>query len=60
MRAAWAPVVATGRVQCARCGQQIEHTDAWDLGHTSDRSGYNGPEHEDCNRSAARRVQSNV
>lgn len=50
-RARWAPIVATGRVACARCGHLIGRGEAWDLGHDDlDRSRYRGPEHVACNR----------
>lgn len=39
-----------GSLPCARCGQVIYHVDAWDLGHTDDRTAYLGPEHQACNR----------
>lgn len=52
-----APLVATGRVRCARpeCRQLIAPDDAWDLGHTDDRTAWTGPEHATCNRAAAGR-----
>lgn len=57
LRAAWAPRVASGQVACGRCGQVIAPGEAWDLGHTDDRTGYRGPEHAArCNRRAAGRV----
>lgn len=55
LRARWAPRVARGQVDCARCGQRIRRGQAWDLGHTDDRAGYNGPEHAQCNRAAGGR-----
>ena len=57
LRASWAVVIATGRVDCPRCGQRITAEQRWDLGHrTSLRAGAgNGavhPEHRTCNRRA--------
>jgi hypothetical protein len=46
------PQVRTGRVACARCGLLIRRGQAWDLGHTDDRTSYSGPEHATCNRQA--------
>jgi len=55
-RAAWAPLVATGQVPCARCGELIPGWAPWDLGHHDhDRSVYTGPEHQRCNRATAGR-----
>jgi hypothetical protein len=51
LRRRWAPLVAAGIVDCARCGQRIAPGQPWDLGHDdADRSRYNGPEHRRCNR----------
>lgn len=51
LRAQWAPIVATGRVKCARCDEPIPADAPWDLGHHDlDRSRYTGPEHAACNR----------
>jgi hypothetical protein len=41
------PLVATGTVNCSRCGQLIEPGQAWH------RSGYLGPSHATCNLRAA-------
>lgn len=55
LRRVWAPRVAAGYVVCWRCGVLIAPGTPWDLGHSSDRTGYNGPEHTSCSRSAPRR-----
>lgn len=52
IRKAWAPVVAAGHAICPRCRTPIYPGQRWDLGHTDDRTGYTGPEHTHCNRSA--------
>jgi hypothetical protein len=55
-RARWAPIVATGRVACGRCGHLIGRGEPWDLGHDDlNRSRYKGPEHVACNRATAGR-----
>jgi hypothetical protein len=55
-RARWAARVATGQVNCARCGRPIAPGEAWDLGHADgDPSQYAGPEHARCNRATAGR-----
>jgi hypothetical protein len=56
------PLVASGCVRCARCGELIEPGEPWDLGHSDiDWSCYSGPEHSACNRAtAAHRVERKV
>ena len=52
-RKEFAPLVAAGVVNCARCGELIEPGTPWDLGHDDrDPRFYSGPEHASCNRSA--------
>ena len=40
---------------CPRCGRPMLEGQDLDLGHTEDRTGYNGIEHADCNRRAGAR-----
>jgi hypothetical protein len=57
LRKQWAPIVATGRVKCARCGLLIKAGTKWDLGHNDeDRTRWTGPEHARCNRGAGGRA----
>jgi hypothetical protein len=52
LRAQWAPLVAAGRVRCARCGGWIRPDAVWELDHDDQRAGYLGPSHRSCNRAA--------
>jgi hypothetical protein len=52
MRRRLTPVVATGTVPCARCGDLIGATERWELDHRDDGQGYLGPSHFRCNRLA--------
>ena len=52
MRRRLAPVVATGTVPCARCGDPIGSGEKWELDHRDDGRGYLGPSHFRCNRRA--------
>lgn len=60
LRAKWAPLVATGMVQCTRCNLLIKAEDQWHLDHTDDRTGYRGPSHAHCNTSAGGRNSRRV
>lgn len=57
-RQAWEPYVQAGGIICSRYGQdpdcpgEIKPGDEWDLDHTDNRDGYNGPAHARCNRRA--------
>jgi hypothetical protein len=56
LRRQLAPLVATGQVRCARCGELIPPGAPWDLGHDDhDRRVYVGAEHRRCNRATASR-----
>jgi hypothetical protein len=47
-----ARVVDAGLASCSICRGPIAPGSLWDLDHTDDRSGYRGPAHQHCNRSA--------
>lgn len=52
IRERYRPLVESGQALCARCQEPIAANEPWDLGHTNDRTGYQGPEHRRCNRAA--------
>ncbi|GAA1992831.1 hypothetical protein GCM10009718_33170 [Isoptericola halotolerans] len=59
-RARWQRTVDQGLASCARCHGPILPGEQWDLGHTDDRTGWTGPEHPSCNRSAGGRNGNRV
>lgn len=46
--------------RCARCGDQFEYDEPFQLGHTDDRKSWSGPEHIRCNLGAAGRASHAV
>jgi hypothetical protein len=55
LRKQWQPLVDAGLVSChalicLKEGRRIQPGEPWDLGHTPDRTGWTGPEHQECNR----------
>jgi hypothetical protein len=61
LRKHWKPKVEAGLVDChaPTCTQPIRRIlpgQPWDLGHTTDRSGWRGPEHAPCNRAEGGRA----
>ena len=55
LRKRLAPLVASGQMRCARCGEVILPGTPFDLGHADgDRTRYHGLEHAACNRGASR------
>ena len=56
LRAAWKPKVDAGQVMChaiicLKASRWIVPGSKWHLGHTSDRTAWTGPEHEQCSTS---------
>ncbi|MDF7665719.1 hypothetical protein [Bifidobacterium sp. ESL0745] len=52
-REKWKRLMSQGvRPICKRCGLPVFPWQAWDLGHNDARTGWSGPEHAHCNRSA--------
>jgi hypothetical protein len=65
LRDHWKPTVDAGQAWChaTRClmpTRWIPPGTPWDLGHTPDRSGWTGPEHSRCNRSAGQAVSAEL
>ena len=52
MRRRLDPVVQTGTVTCARCGELIEPGSKWQLDHRNGGRGWLGPSHQRCNARA--------
>jgi len=59
-RVRWAPLVAQEIIACARCMQPILAGQPWDLDHDASRTGYLGPSHRACNRSAGGREGAKI
>lgn len=60
-RKRWRPIVEAGQARCSaviflEASRDIAPDDEWDLDHTDARTGYRGPSHARCNRSAGGRA----
>jgi hypothetical protein len=53
LRRVWDARVASGTVECRRCGELIAPGEPWDLGHVDGTLAHSGPEHRACNRRTA-------
>jgi hypothetical protein len=54
------PLVRSGALNCARCGQRIQRHEQWQLGHSDNRDGYLGASHASCNaRAGAHKANRN-
>ena len=51
-RRRWEPIVEAGGAKCVFCDRLIDPKGPWDLDHDEDRTGWRGPAHVKCNRSA--------
>jgi len=60
LRRTWLHRISTENIHCSRCDKPINPNDNWDLDHTNDRTGYNGPAHAHCNRGATPRFFENA
>lgn len=57
LRATWQARLDQGeRINCATCGKPI-NPKSWDLGHSTDRRSYIGPQCRKCNRGHAEKKQ---
>lgn len=64
LRGYWQKQINAGKpVTCARCRQPITADQAWDLGHSRDRSRHTGPEHArsaDCSEGGNRATNAHL
>lgn len=58
----WERILNTGTpTPCARCGETIDPSEPWDLGHNDERTAWTGPEHAgQCNRAAGGRTRKRL
>ena len=55
----FAQIVLAGNARCARCGEPIDPSGPWDLGHDDVYPEvHSGPEHPSCNRAAPNQLRT--